>query len=94
LLCISITTLVKLKPFTVFKVAPFQIKTLLLFSLISSVAFSITLGNLGIMLRMKIMIVPSILIFIFWSVKYLRQKKMEKFKKKYEAKMTSYPIKN
>jgi hypothetical protein len=78
LLWLSLLFLFKLKPFRVFVAAPFQFKVVILFFLISSVVFSMTLGNLGIMLRAKIMVIPSFLVFIFWSVEYLNHQKLKK----------------
>ena len=53
----------------IFKIrnSPYIIKCLFLFLLISSISFCLTLGNLGIMIRMKNMLMPSI-ILIFLSV--------------------------
>ena len=54
------------KPFQCLKKASFLIKGLFVFFLLSSVIFSLILGNLGIMIRMKNMIMPSFFIFLLW----------------------------
>jgi len=51
------------KPFRVFKNIHFTIKAGFLFFLIGSVAFSLILGNLGIMLRQKNMLMPWLVLF-------------------------------
>jgi hypothetical protein len=83
LLWLSLIMVFKLKIYAVFKKAPFQIKALILYFIIASVSFSLILGNLGIMLRMKIMIVPSLLIFIFWCIEYSNQQKQKKIRAAY-----------
>lgn len=72
LLWLSLFMIFKLKLYAIFKKAPFQIKTLMLYFIIASVAFSLILSNLGIMLRMKIMVEPALLIFLFWSIVYTK----------------------
>jgi hypothetical protein len=84
LLWLSLMMVFKLNIYIVFKNAPFQIKTLILYFIIASVSFSLILGNLGIMLRMKIMIVPSLLIFIFWCIAYLNHQKQKKIREAYK----------
>jgi hypothetical protein len=58
-----------------FKAAPFVIKGLVFFLIIGSVAFAISLGNLGIMIRMRNMLLPGFLMFILWSFSYQQQRK-------------------
>lgn len=67
LLILSIIVL-RRKPIKTFKAAPFIIKGLVFFLLIGTLAFSMSLGNLGIMLRMRNMFLPGMLIFIMWSM--------------------------
>jgi hypothetical protein len=71
LLIIS-TLLLRLKPLLAFKQAPVQIKSILIFFVVSTVAFSMTLSNLGIILRQKTPIILCLLIFIFWCFGYRR----------------------
>lgn len=62
--------LIKSKPYASFKLAPYQIKALILFIIIGSIAFSSTMGNTGIMMRMKNMFTPALLIFILHTLTY------------------------
>lgn len=48
------------------KSAPFVIRFMVYFLIIGTVAFSQTLGNLGIMLRMRNMFLPAILFIFYW----------------------------
>lgn len=61
------------QPVQTFKAAPFVIKGLVLFLIIGTLAFSQSLGNLGIMIRMRNMFLPGLLIFILWSYSYQKQ---------------------
>lgn len=61
------------KPVQTFKAAPFVIKGLVFFLIIGTLAFSQSLGNLGIMIRMRNMFLPGFLIFILWSYSYQKQ---------------------
>jgi hypothetical protein len=54
------------KPITSFKRAPFVIKGMVYFLIIGTLAFSQSLGNLGIMIRMRNMFLPGLIIFLFW----------------------------
>jgi hypothetical protein len=67
LLILSIIVL-RRKPIKTFKAAPLIIKGLVFFLIIGTIAFSMSLGNLGIMLRMRNMFLPGMLIFIMWSM--------------------------
>ena len=60
----------KTKPIQSFKKAPFVIQGMVYFLLIGTLAFSQTLGNLGIMIRMRNMFLPGLIIFIFWHFSY------------------------
>ena len=61
-----------------FKNAPFVIKGLFIFLIIGTLAFSQSLGNLGIMIRMRNMFLPGLLIFILWSFSYQQELKYKK----------------
>lgn len=63
----------KNKPLQTFKAAPFVIKGLVIFLIVGTLAFSQSLGNLGIMIRMRNMFLPGFLIFILWSYSYQKQ---------------------
>jgi len=68
----------RLKPLTAFKAAPFVIKGLVIFLIVGTLAFSQSLGNLGIMIRMRNMFLPGMLIFILWVFSYHYQTKVRK----------------
>jgi hypothetical protein len=55
------------KPIDTFKSAPVLIKALLIFLIVGTLIFSQTLGNVGIMIRMRNMFLPGMLIYILWS---------------------------
>jgi hypothetical protein len=54
------------KPLTTFRKAPFVIQGMIYFLIIGTIAFSQSLGNLGIMIRMRNMFLPGLIIFLFW----------------------------
>lgn len=68
-------------PINSFRKAPFIIKGLVFFLIIGTLAFSQSLGNLGIMIRMRNMFLPGLLLFILWSFSYKKQKTIEKAKR-------------
>lgn len=70
----------KSSPFRKFKNSPFQIKGLILFVIVGTLAFSHIMGNLGIILRMKNMMTPGLLIFIFYVLSYRHPKSILKNK--------------
>jgi hypothetical protein len=65
--------LFKAKPISTFKQAPYQIKALIIFMIIGSIGFASTMGNLGIMVRMKNMLTPALLIFILYALSNKRE---------------------
>lgn len=77
LLLLSIKVLFS-KPITAFRKAPFIVKGLLLFLVLGTLAFSATLANIGIMIRMRNMFLPGLIIFILWTLSYQHQLKVEK----------------
>lgn len=58
------------RPLETFRLAPFVVKGFLLFGILGTLAFSTSLGNLGIMIRMKNMFTPGILIYFMWCYSY------------------------
>ena len=54
------------RPLQTFKKAPFVIQGMIYFLIIGTLAFSQSLGNVGIMIRMRNMFLPGLIIFIFW----------------------------
>lgn len=63
------------KPAAAFRNAPFIIQGMVYFLIIGTLAFSQSLGNLGIMLRMRNMFLPGMIIFIMWHLSYWAQRK-------------------
>jgi hypothetical protein len=80
LLLLSIKVLQN-KPLLTFRRAPFVIRGLVVFLIIGTLAFSQSLGNVGIMIRMRNMFLPGLLIFILWSFSYQHQLAQEKKRK-------------
>ena len=68
----------RLKPLKAFKAAPFVIKGLVIFLIVGTLAFSQSLGNLGIMIRMRNMFLPGMLIFLLWVFSYHYQTRLKK----------------
>ena len=79
ILLIFTIVVLRLKPIKTFKAAPLIIKGLVFFLIIGTVAFSMSLGNLGIMLRMRNMFLPGMLIFFLWSMscQYMKKNKIK-----------------
>lgn len=61
------------KPLQAFKAAPFVIKGLVFFLIVGTLAFSQSLGNVGIMIRMRNMFLPGMLIYLMWVFSYQQQ---------------------
>jgi hypothetical protein len=76
LLVLSFAVL-KNKPLETFKKAPFVIQGMVYFLIIGTLAFSQSLGNLGIMIRMRNMFLPGLLIFIFWHFSYRQSQELD-----------------
>lgn len=76
------------KPFHHFKKAPFVIKGLVIFLAIGTFIFSTTMGNLGVMIRMRNMFLPGLLLFYLWVLsqkpylRYLHRRKKADAKSK------------
>jgi len=80
LLILSIKVL-RNKPLLTFRMAPFIIQGMVCFLIIGTLAFSQSLGNVGIMIRMRNMFLPGLLIFILWSFSFQKQLALTKKKK-------------
>lgn len=63
------------KPLQAFKAAPFVIKGLVFFLIVGTLAFSQSMGNVGIMIRMRNMFLPGFLIFILWVFSYEQERR-------------------
>jgi hypothetical protein len=61
------------KPILTFNKAPIVIQAMIWFLIIGSITFSQSLGNLGIMIRMRNMFLPGLLVFFLWSFSYKNQ---------------------
>jgi len=75
LLILCYNVFFKFKFIKTFNQAPFIIKGMFFFLVIGTLAFSQSLGNLGIMIRMRNMFLPGLLIFILWSYSYQQEMK-------------------
>lgn len=60
-------------PLQTFRKAPFVIKGLVYFLFIGTLVFSQSLGNLGIMIRMRNMFLPGLLVYFLWAFSYQKQ---------------------
>ncbi|MFC4164397.1 hypothetical protein ACFOWU_12085 [Epilithonimonas zeae] len=72
-------------PVIAFKAAPFVIKGLVLFLIMGTLAFSQSLGNVGIMIRMRNMFLPGMIIYLMWVFSY-QQQRIRAFKDSTEVK--------
>lgn len=70
--------ILKRRVISTFKASPFIIKGLVFFLIIGTIAFSMSLGNLGIMLRMRNMFLPGMLIYIIWAFSYQYTQRLKK----------------
>lgn len=61
------------RPWLSFKRSPFVIQGLFIFLIIGTIAFGSSLGNLGIMIRMRNMFLPGMLIYILWALSYRKE---------------------
>ena len=71
LLLVLTITVFRSKPIESFKKAPFVIQGMIYFLIIGTIAFSQSLGNLGIMIRMRNMFLPGLIIFLLWHFSYI-----------------------
>ncbi len=76
LLLLSFTVL-KNKPLETFRSAPFIIQGMIYFLIIGTIAFAQSLGNVGIMIRMRNMFLPGLLIYFFWHFSYWESQESE-----------------
>jgi hypothetical protein len=60
-----------------FRNAPFVIQGMVYFLIIGTLAFSQSLGNVGIMIRMRNMFLPGLIIYIFWHFSYWHSQESE-----------------
>lgn len=58
------------RPIAAFRKSPMLIKALLIFLAVGTLAFSQSMGNLGIMIRMRNMFLPGMIMAIMWSFSY------------------------
>ncbi|MCF8320980.1 MAG: hypothetical protein K9I35_07225 [Flavobacterium sp.] len=59
-----------------FRNAPFLLQGMIYFLLLGTFAFSQSLGNLGIMIRMRNMFLPGLIIFFLWHFSYIQNEKL------------------
>lgn len=74
LLLLLTFSILKNKPFRSFKNSPIVIQGLVYFLIIGTFAFSQSLGNVGIMIRMRNMFLPGLIIFFYWHFSYIQTK--------------------
>lgn len=77
LLVIIFIKAMRSSPLKAFLKAPFVIKGLVFFLIVGTLAFSQSLGNVGIMIRMRNMFLPGFLIFLMWCFSYEQQRRKE-----------------
>lgn len=77
ILLILTVSIFRHKPIATFKSAPFIIQGIIYFLIIGTLAFSQSLGNLGIMIRMRNMFLPGFILFIFWHFSFQTIKEIE-----------------
>jgi hypothetical protein len=68
-------------PIRTFKAAPLAIQGLFIFSILGILSFSMSMSNLGIILRMRNMFLPGLIIFILWSFSYQQKYTFNRRKK-------------
>lgn len=73
LLLIVFIKAMRTSPIRAFKAAPFVIKGLVIFLVVGTLAFSQSLGNMGIMIRMRNMFLPGMIIYLMWIFSYEQQ---------------------
>lgn len=73
LLLIIFVKAMRTSPLKAFKAAPFVIKGLVIFLVVGTLAFSQSLGNLGIIIRMRNMFLPGMIIYLMWIFSYEQQ---------------------
>jgi hypothetical protein len=77
LLLLLTANVLKNKPLQSFRNAPFVLQGMVYFLIIGTLAFSQTLGNIGIMIRMRNMFLPGLIIYIFWHFSYWQSQESE-----------------
>lgn len=73
LLLIVFIKAMRTSPIRAFMAAPFVIKGLVIFLMVGTLAFSQSLGNMGIMIRMRNMFLPGMIIYLMWIFSYEQQ---------------------
>lgn len=73
LLLIVFIKAMRTSPIRAFKAAPFVIKGLVIFFVVGTLAFSQSMGNMGIMIRMRNMFLPGMIIYLMWIFSYEQQ---------------------
>ena len=70
--------IIRFKPVAAFRNAPIVIKGYLIFLIIGAMILSLSLSNLGIILRMKNMFLPGFLVYLFWALSYQKSIKLKR----------------
>jgi hypothetical protein len=79
LLLLSIQVMRK-HPVRAFKAAPLAIQGLFIFFILGILVFSMSMSNLGIILRMRNMFLPGLILFILWTFSYQQEWALRKMK--------------
>ncbi len=74
ILVILFVKAMRTNPIGAFKAAPFVVKGLVFFLIVGTLAFSQSLGNVGIMIRMRNMFLPGMIIYLMWVFSYQQYK--------------------
>lgn len=78
LLVILFIKAMRSQPLRALRAAPFVIKGLVFFLIVGTLAFSQSLGNVGIMIRMRNMFLPGLLIYMLWVFSYEQERSRRK----------------
>tara|TARA_R100000935_G_scaffold198_1_gene554 strand:+ start:8196 stop:9368 length:1173 start_codon:yes stop_codon:yes gene_type:complete len=69
------------KPIKTYRNAPVVVKSYLIFLLLGTLIFSFSLGNFGIILRMKNMFIPAFILYLLWALSYSHELKSNQVQK-------------
>ena len=79
LLLLSIQ-IVRNKPIQTFKAAPLAVQGMFIFFILGALVFSMSMSNLGIILRQRNMFLPGLILFVLWSFSYKQEWALQKKK--------------
>jgi hypothetical protein len=76
LLALTILALAN-RPIKTYRNAPVVVKSYLIFLLLGTLVFSLSLSNFGVILRMKNMFMPAFILYLLWALSYKNELKSE-----------------